>query len=280
LFDPYPAESNRVADFHIHPNYSIDARGSLDDYCEMAMRRGLSEICFTTHYDSDPARLEQEGLMVIEGRREKISDETLSVYFKDIARVHHEYGQFGFMVRGGLEFGFYEGCGEHIAGIKGRFPVHYCLGAVHSIGDACVCCKDESRRLFESMTLDRLADTYFDQLDKCAATGLFDSLAHIDVYRRYGLAYYGEAINTIHRGRIEKVFETMKAHDVGYEVNTSAIRHGHFEYYPGMEIINMARAAGVRIIALGSDAHCPEQMALDFDAAVAVAYDLFPYVDE
>jgi histidinol-phosphatase (PHP family) len=72
----------------------------------------------------------------------------------------------------------------------------------------------------------------------------------------------------------------MIRNNVGYEINTSAIRHGHAEYYPNMDIVNMARAAGVRLIALGSDAHHPDQLALDFDAASAVAYELVPYVDE
>ncbi|MDD4051723.1 MAG: hypothetical protein PHR28_07495, partial [candidate division Zixibacteria bacterium] len=73
---------------------------------------------------------------------------------------------------------------------------------------------------------------------------------------------------------------TMKANGVGFELNTSAIRHGHPEYYPAMEIVNLARAAGVQLIALGSDAHNPDQMALDFETAATVAYELFPYVDE
>ena len=47
-----------------------------------------------------------------------------------------------------------------------------------------------------------------------------------------------------------------------------------------MEIINMARKAGVRIAALGSDAHQPAQVGFDFDAAQMVAYDLFPYTNE
>jgi histidinol-phosphatase (PHP family) len=85
---------------------------------------------------------------------------------------------------------------------------------------------------------------------------------------------------TIHQGRIEKVFETMNKNQVGFELNTSAIRHGQFEYYPNMDIVNMARAAGTRLMALGSDAHRPADLALDFDAAAAVAYELVPYVDE
>jgi histidinol-phosphatase (PHP family) len=272
--------SGAVADYHVHPDYSIDAEGSIDDFCRAAIRVGLREICFTTHYDADPARAAREGFMVIDGARQPLSDEGIKHYLDDIQRAYAEYGPAGLMVRGGLEFGYYAGCEEHIADVQRSFPLHYRLGAVHSIDEHCLCCRDEAPKLFAKFALDRLADRYFETLDRAAASGLFDCLAHIDVYRRYGMAHYGEKIKTIHRRRIEKLFATMKKHDVGYEVNTSAIRHGLHEYYPAMEIINAARAAGVRLVALGSDAHRPDQIALDFDTATAVAYELTPYVDE
>lgn len=218
--------------------------------------------------------------MVIEGRREPLSDDCVRHYLDDVKRAYSEYGPAGLMVRSGLEFGYYPGCEEHITDVQETFPLHYRLGAVHSIGDHCLCCREEAPELFARFSLERLADRYFELLDRAAASGLFDCLAHIDIYRRYGLAHYGDKIKTIHRGRIEKLFATMKKHDVGYEVNTSAIRHGLHEYYPSMEIINAARSQGVRLATLGSDAHRPDQIALDFDAATAVAYELMPYVDE
>ncbi len=269
-----------VADYHVHPDYSIDAQGSIDDYCRAAIHVGLREICFTTHYDADPTRSGSEGYMVIEGNREPLSDDCVQHYLDSVGKAYAKYGPSGLMVRAGMEFGYYPGCEEHLAGVQADFPLHYRLGAVHSIDDHCLCCRDEAPQLFAKFTLERLADRYFELLDDAAATGLFDCLAHIDVYRRYGRGHYGEKIKTIHRGRIDKLFETMARHDVGFEINTSAIRHGLPEYYPSMEIINEARAHGVRLLALGSDAHRPDQIALDFDTASSVAYELMPYVDE
>jgi histidinol-phosphatase (PHP family) len=268
-----------LADCHVHPAYSIDAKGTLDEYCRAALDLGLGEICFTTHYDADPTRMEREGVIVIDGRPEKLTDQAVKHYFDDVARVHEEYGA-GLIVRAGMEFGYFPGCEPLIADVQGKFPLSYRLGAVHQVGDLCVCCREEAPRLYASLTLTQLADRYFELLDRCAATGLFDCLAHIDVYRRYGLAHYGPEIDTIHRGRIEKVFETMLQHQVGFELNTSGIRHGIGDYYPAMEIINLSREMGVPLMSMGSDAHHPSQLALDFDAAAATAYELTPYVDE
>lgn len=269
-----------MADYHVHPDYSFDARGSIDDYCRRAVDINLREICFTTHYDADPSRFEQEGYMIIDGQKAPLSVEAVDHYLKDVKRANDEYMAAGVVVKGGLEFGYFPGCEKVVDELHSKFNLDYRLGAVHSMDEWCVCCKDDAQKLFGRYTLPQLADRYFETLDRCAATGRFNCLAHIDIYRRFGLAYYGEEVMTIHRGRIEKVFETMVRNDVGLELNTSAIRHGHLEYYPGMEIVNMARSAGVPLIALGSDAHHPDQLALDFDAASAVAYELMPYVDE
>jgi histidinol-phosphatase (PHP family) len=34
-------------DYHIHPNYSIDAEGEVEDFCKAALNAGLKEIAFT-----------------------------------------------------------------------------------------------------------------------------------------------------------------------------------------------------------------------------------------
>ena len=280
MVEPEEIVQNAVADFHIHPGYSIDAEGTLDEFCQAAFNMGLSEICFTTHYDADPQNFERDGVMVIGGRKEKLSDDTVRHYLNDITRVHEEYGKIGLMIRPGLEFSYFDGCEKVFADLQSKFQLYYRLGAAHNIDGLCINDKEDSGKLFARYTVDQMADLYFDQLDRLAGSRLVDCLAHLDIYRRFGIEYYGEKINEIHRGRIEKLFATMVANDVGYELNTSAIRHGHADYYPTMEIVNMARAAGARLISLGSDAHCPAQLGLDFNTAATIAYELFPYVDE
>lgn len=280
MFELPRLQQQAVGDFHIHPGYSIDAEGTLDEFCLAALSVGLSEICFTTHYDADPQNFDRDGIMVIDGQREKLSDDAVKHYLDDITRVHQEYGLMGLMIRPGLEFSYYEGCEKHFAELQAKFKLYFRLGAAHNIDGFCINDREDSAKLFAKYSAVQMADRYFDQLDKLASSGLIDCLAHLDIYRRFGTEFYGDEINSVHRGRIEKLFETMKANDVGYELNTSAIRHGHFEYYPTMEIVNAAREADVRLIALGSDAHGVNQLALDFDMAATVAHELFPYVDE
>ena len=56
-----------MVDFHAHCEYSIDAEGTIDQYAQAALKAGLSHICFTTHCDLDPARLEHDGRVRLGG---------------------------------------------------------------------------------------------------------------------------------------------------------------------------------------------------------------------
>jgi histidinol-phosphatase (PHP family) len=269
-----------AGDRHLHPDYSIDAKGSIEEFCRVAFDRGLVEVCFTTHYDDDPQLMGKAGFMIIDGEKIPVSKETVHPYLESVQAANEKYCGIGLMVKGGLEFGYFSGCRKSHKDIIDSFPLDFRLCGVHNIDGLNIAGRSESQKLFEKYPLDRLADLYFGLLDDAAATGLYDCLAHVDLYRRYGMAHYGDAIKTIHQGRIEKLFETMKRNDVGLEINTSGLRHGLDEYYPGMDIINRARRAGVEIVALGSDAHRPEDVGYDFDFAATIAYELFPYVDE
>ncbi|MCX6826727.1 MAG: histidinol-phosphatase [candidate division Zixibacteria bacterium] len=269
-----------LADYHIHPDFSIDARGSIDDYCRAAIDKGLAEICFTTHYDSNPKAPQSDGMIRIDGTKVPLSFEAIGRYADAVAGASEKYSPEGLEVQCGIEVGYYPGCEELIVELFNKFPFHYKLGAIHDIGDICLCCEHLFKNCFSRLSLEDMADKYFGLVAKAVNSGLFDAIAHLDVYKKYGMRYYGDAILTIHRGRVEPILTLMAANGVGVELNTSALRKGHSEYYPSMEIVNLARNAGVHIAALGSDAHTPADVGFDFDSAATIAYELFPYCDE
>jgi histidinol-phosphatase (PHP family) len=269
-----------MADYHVHPDFSIDATGSVDDFCQAALKKGLVEICFTTHYDSNPGAPEGERRIRIDGKSEPLTFDAIGKYVAAVAEAHERYFARGLEVKCGIEVGFYPGCEKHIADLFRRFPFQYKLAAIHEIEDICLCCQDRFEACFSRYSCENMADKYFGLAKEAAISGLFDSIAHIDVYKKYGLKYYGDSILVVHRGRIEPVFDLMAKNNVGMEINTAALRRGHDEYYPSMEILNLARNFGVNVSAIGSDAHSPEEVAYDFEAAAAIAYELFPYCDE
>ena len=49
---------SRLSDFHVHPDYSIDAAGSIKEYCEKALELGLKIIVVVNKMDKPEARPE------------------------------------------------------------------------------------------------------------------------------------------------------------------------------------------------------------------------------
>lgn len=271
-------KSYSVADFHVHPDFSFDAEGSVTEFCRTAEKMGMMELCFTSHYDSNPILSERARSIRVNGDYLLHSVENFRYYVEAVQKAAEEF--YPPQVRCGVEAGFYPGCENEYQKLFKTYPFYYRLGSVHEVGDIQICYEKEMKKHSQKVKAGELVDRYFALIKSAAQSGLFDAIAHIDMYKKYGLKYYGDEILTVHRGRIEPALKAMAENDVGLEINTSSLRKGHSEYYPSMDIVNMARSAGVRILSIGSDAHKPEQLGHDFAAAAAVAYELFPYTDE
>lgn len=267
-----------LADYHVHPDFSFDAEGSIDEYCRAAVEKGISEICFTTHYDTNPILSEKARSIKLNGRLVLNSVENIKGYVDAVRAAREKY--FLPVVKCGIEIGYYPGCEEQISQLFSKYSFDYRLGAIHEVGDFDVCSKKHFERNHANVKIEDLADNYFALVRQAVETGLFDAIAHLDVYKKYGLQYYGDPLLTVHRGRVESVFEAMVRTETGLEINTSALRKGHKEYYPSMDLVNAARKKGVRIVAIGSDAHRPEELGYDFETAIAIAYELIPYYNE
>lgn len=268
-----------LTDYHVHCDYSTDAVGTVSDYCRAALKRGLAEICFVTHYDTNPRMISGDCFVRIKGADYRAAPEHLAPYVEDVHRTHDEFYPLGLMVKVGVEIGWWEGCEETVQEVIERYPFDFVLCGIHEVGDVCIC----SRKVEENLgrvTPEWLVEEYYRQATAAAGTGLFDALAHLTYYRRYGEQYYGAIINELHEPYLAALFAALKRGNTGLEINTSAIRHGLGEYYPPPKIIHAARRAGVRIERLGSDAHRIEQIGLDFDAAAPLVAEHSPYYGE
>jgi len=243
------------ADYHIHPDYSLDATGSIEEYCLKAMELGLKEICFTTHYDSDPFRKDEDPFMRIEGKIVPLSEDSVKRYIEDVRRSDEKYRPCGLSVRVGLEVDYAPHIEEKLREELTCFELDYRLGAVHCLDHIAITASKEAERYFKKKTAEEMVTEYYKTLKQAVESGLFDVMAHLDIYKKYGLGFYGEKILTAHQGLVEPVLELMVKNDVGMEINTGLLRKGHKEFSPGLEILNLALNMGVKIVAFGSDAH-------------------------
>ncbi|UCE23195.1 MAG: histidinol-phosphatase [Candidatus Zixiibacteriota bacterium] len=262
-----------VSDYHVHCDYSIDAQGTVDEFCEAAIKRNLAEICFTTHFDANPNSDGQVEYIRVKGENRPVTVENLQPYVEDVRRVAEKYYAEGLSVKLGIEIGWYPGCEEMVERLKQQYHFDYVLCGIHELDNICFCCRHSYERCFGRYSAEQLAEKYYTEVQVAARTGLFDTMAHLAYYLRSGLDYYGDAVAVAHRPHLDETLRTLIDHNVGIEVNTAGIRHGLKNYYPPVEIINSARRAGVGVSFLGSDAHSPEQIGFDFEAALALVPD-------
>ena len=259
-----------LADYHCHCDYSSDAEGSIDEYCDAAIQRGLVEICFTTHYDSNPRSEGEPEFIIVRGEKQPVKPEALSFYVEDVQKAAEKSLPMGLSVKLGLEFGWFEGCEEEVRTLRESFDFEYMLCGIHELGNTCFCCRTAFERCFSRYSMVDMVKAYVVQLIRAAESGLFNTIAHVDYIRKYGLEYYGPELDSAIKDHLPSIFPALNDSDTALEINTAGLRQGAGSYYPGMVIVNAAKRADVEISYLGSDAHRPEQVGYDFDAAGAL----------
>jgi len=248
------------ADYHVHPGYSLDATGTVDQYCARALELGIREICFTTHYDSDPHRKEIDPFVQVDGQIVPLSEQSVGRYIDDVRSAGERYRPSGLTVRAGLEVDYAPHIEEKLRHELARFDLDYHLGAVHCLDHIAISASNEAGRYFKTKSAEEMLSEYYGVLRHAVQSGLFEVMAHLDIYKKYGLGFYGEEILTGHRGLVEPVLALMAKKDVGIEINTGVLRKGHEEFCPGLEIVKLALEKGVKIVAYGSDAHKVDQL--------------------
>jgi histidinol-phosphatase (PHP family) len=258
---------NHLADFHVHPDYSIDATGTIRQYCDRALDIGIKLICFTTHYDANPRRVELDGYWNHNNSRVRFSDELVRFYFDELEEARTFFADFGLRVYRGLEIDYFPGVEDEIERLRREFPLDFLIGSVHCLDDIAISEKREAQAYFTTHSISQLADDYFRLLQMAAACPGFDSLGHLDYYIRYCRDYYGHDVDQIEIERYDSVFDILKKGNRGFEINTSPYRYGIEGFHPHKDIIKRAIQADVKIASVGSDSHKPAKLGLGLNKA-------------
>ena len=266
---------NHPADFHIHPDYSIDARGSIIQYCRRAVEIGLKSICFTTHYDVNPRRTELDGYWHYHNSRARISDKLIGIYLDEIETALTNFPSAKLQIYRGLEVDYFPGVEREIERLKANFPFDFLIGSVHCLDDIAISDKREAPAYFNRKTLTQMTTDYFALLKMAAESPGLDAIGHLDYYIRYYREYYGADADRIDIEQFDPIFDVLKRLNRGFEINTSPFRYGLNNFHPNKKIIERAVNSGVKISSIGSDSHKPEKLAL----GVNEAYEFLNRID-
>jgi histidinol-phosphatase (PHP family) len=229
----------------------------MERYVERAIEAGLVEMGFSDHlfmYWLPPDRRDPE-LGMAEWEHD--------FYIEDVERCRSSYAQ-DITIRLSTEADFIPGHEQELESILGRYDWDYVIGGVHFIGDWGF---DDARYLsgYDGWNIDELYARYFDLIGASAESGLFDTIAHSDLVKKFGHRPEGDM-----REMHAKLAVRLARSGVCVEVNTGGLRKPVGEIYPHPDLLSAYHAAGVPLT-LGSDAHAPSEVAADFTAAADLA---------
>lgn len=262
-----------MVDYHVHCDYSVDAAGSVAEFAEKALEEGLKEICFTTHCDLDPARRHHDGRVRLGGEIVEVTSDWLGSYAAEVRKAGDAFGGRGLTIRCGLEIGFTPGIEGLIEPVVGALDFDFILGGVHTLDGVDIVSSRESSAYFSQKSPREVCEAYYHDLGEAVRSGLFDCVAHLDIYKRLGLDFYGEPLNVAHRGLVEPLLEEMVGRGLSLEINSGGLRKGLGWPYPSPDILKAAMDAGLRDITTGSDAHQPDQVGYGIVACLDCARD-------
>jgi histidinol-phosphatase (PHP family) len=230
-------------DFHIHESYSSDAPlATPEKYCRVAERRGIDELCFTTH-------LILTGPDVQHG----ISPEKIPFYIRDIEAAQENTDV---TLRAGLEVDWFPEVAREIEIVLDEYSLDYALGSLHYVRGIDIGSRRHSPDFFLGKELVDALDIYFEEWGKAAESGLFDVLAHPDYFRKYLNLTHEMSVSFQEYGsKVHDALDSLRSHSVGIGVNTSGYRHGIGDLYPIKGFMAAAREAGIETVTVGSDCH-------------------------
>jgi histidinol-phosphatase (PHP family) len=228
------------SDYHMHPQGHRVQRYTqelLQPWADSARRLGLKDIAFTDH-DRYHAGIDFDEINRL---RERNPDLRIRAGIElDNDPVHSPAG------RKWIE--------------KNWDKLDFVLGSVHFLerADQMFDSVPDGAAQFEARDIDEMYADYFRRLRELIATGLVDSLAHLDLIKIHGhrpAADVGTLVN--------ETLELIHARNLAIELSTAGWRKPVNELYPSDSIIELALEKGIPFTT-ASDAHSHVQLGENF----------------
>ncbi|MDR1069769.1 MAG: histidinol-phosphatase [Gracilibacteraceae bacterium] len=233
------------ADTHVHLLGHRDRPATPENirlFLDAAARRGLSLIGFADH------------------------EEYLEDMRPDLLRAAaREYP--GLRVLVGAELDYRPGEENRIREALRRHDFDFCIGSVHDLAGRAI---DRTPEEAASLALppDELYSRYFDCVAQAAASGLFTVLGHIDLVKIFGVRPAAPVEELA-----APALDAIAAAGCAIELNTNGRYKPVGEWYPSPPLLKAAVRRNIPVTT-GSDAHAPDQVGREIEAAAAALEEL------
>jgi len=112
---------------------------------------------------------------------------------------------------------------------------------------------------------------YFENTIEAIETGWFDTIAHLDLCKRYGVRYFGQFDPAPFSDLISAALKGVVERGITLEINTSGLRQSPQDFYPCEQILQEFHRLGGNDITVGSDAHRADDVGSGVAEALALA---------
>jgi histidinol-phosphatase (PHP family) len=111
------------------------------------------------------------------------------------------------------------------------------------------------RSFIEGRSLDEVLEPYYTEVIAAARSGLFDTIGHLDVVKRYLHPHITAADLAKRPDLQEPALRAIIESNVSLEVNSSGLRYPGAETYPAGPVVARFHELGGTHVVVGSDAH-------------------------
>ena len=252
-------ETRILCDCHIHSEHSHDSRSKISEVAEQCIKRRISIFALTDHCD------------ILHPDKEKVKM-SVKAMLDDVTENAKRYmGQVEILR--GIEVGEAMWDRALAEEILGSYDFDVVIGSVHSVRY-----KEYSMPYsridfsgFSRENINGYIDKYFDEVMEMLELKNCDIMAHLTCPLRYINGKYNLNIGIRkYKQKIEGILKFVIDNHIAMEVNTSGVSAGLKSFMPDEWIIEKFKTMGGELVTLGSDAHIPQNVGIDFDKATAV----------
>jgi histidinol-phosphatase (PHP family) len=228
-------------DSHLHTDFSPDADAPLDAYAALAREQGVLELAITDHLDFDPGD-PAYALGDYERRRRAVQE-----------AAERWAGEP--LIRFGAEITYERRLEETIRDYLADHPFDYLIGSIHASPRGPFRSREAAAAWCAGKTHREASGWYWDEAEAAIHSGLFDTIGHLDVVKRWMFDHLGPFEYEPHADLYERLLVALIKSGVVLELNSSGLRHEQAESYPPAAVVERFRALGGERVTAGTDAH-------------------------
>ena len=243
-------------DAHVHTDLSPDSRVPIDAYAAIAVARGIGELAITDHVDFEPGDPAY--------RYTSFEDRERTV--RDAAA---RWADRGVTIRFGAELTYSRAREADVRKHLARHRYDFTIGSVHD-WPGTPYARRRVRGWMAGRTLDEIVAPYFTEVVAAARSGLFDTIGHLDVVKRYIHPYVPPARLAERPDLYEPALRALIESGTALEVNSSGLDEAVAETYPSGPVVARFRELGGRGVTAGSDAHARRWLAGGLEEAYGI----------